>query len=111
MEKKPNKRVSPNLSYQRHHLIRISSCHKTTSKKKTKKRILLKKKKNSSHRNKSTLKMNRSKSSCSMHSNLLESSAPSLKNLKLLVKKITQDTNYYLQLTQRKEKHTKKRKN
>lgn len=25
--------------------------------------------------------------------------------------KITQDTNYYLQLTQRKEKHTKKRKN
>merc|ERR1712210_282830 len=40
----PNKRVSPNLSYQRHHLIRISSCHKTTSKKKTKKRILLKKK-------------------------------------------------------------------
>merc|ERR1712051_237076 len=38
------KRVSPNLSYQRHHLIRISSCHKTTSKKKTKKRILLKKK-------------------------------------------------------------------
>merc|ERR1712088_569045 len=23
---KPNKRVSPNLSYQRHHLIRISSC-------------------------------------------------------------------------------------
>merc|ERR1719266_2093345 len=45
-EKKPNKRVSPNLSYQRHHLIRISSCHKTTSKKKTKKRILLK---NSSH--------------------------------------------------------------
>merc|ERR1719189_3166978 len=42
-EKKPNKRVSPNLSYQRHHLIRISSCHKTTSKKKTKKRILLKK--------------------------------------------------------------------
>merc|ERR1740116_570904 len=114
-EKKPNKRVSPNLSYQRHHLIRISSCHKTTSKKKTKKRILLKKK-NSSHRSKSnlkriTLKMNRSKSSCSMHSNLLESGAPSLKNLKLLVKKITQDTNYYLQLTQRKEKHTKKRKN
>merc|ERR1712051_522599 len=54
-EKKPNKRVSPNLSYQRHHLIRISSCHKTTSKKKTKKRILLKKK-NSSHRNKSNLK-------------------------------------------------------
>merc|ERR1711971_331213 len=49
-------------------------------------------KKNSSHRNKSnlkriTLKMNRSKSSCSMHSNLLESGAPSLKNLKLLVKK------------------------
>merc|ERR1712083_1059980 len=36
-EKKPNKRVSPNLSYQRHHLIRISSCNKTTSKKKTKK--------------------------------------------------------------------------
>merc|ERR1719512_110873 len=36
-EKKPNKRLSPNLSYQRHHLIRISSCHKTTSKKKTKK--------------------------------------------------------------------------
>merc|ERR1712008_460934 len=35
--KKPNKRVSQNQSYQRHHLIRISSCHKTTSKKKTKK--------------------------------------------------------------------------
>merc|ERR1712051_1147230 len=74
------------------------------------------KKKKSSHRNKRnlkriTLKMNRSKSSCSMHSNLLESVAPSLKNLKLLVKKITQDTNYYLQLTQRKEKHTKKRNN
>merc|ERR1719454_1972758 len=62
-EKKPNKRVSPNLSYQRHHLIRISSCHKTTSKKKTKKRILLK-------------KFIPSKSSCSMHSILLESGAP-----------------------------------
>merc|ERR1712204_32719 len=44
MRKKPNKRVSQNQSYQRHHLIRISSCHKTTSKKKTKKRILLKRK-------------------------------------------------------------------
>merc|ERR1711956_105376 len=44
MRKKPNKRVSQNQSYQRHHLIRISSCHKTTSKKKTKKRILLKQK-------------------------------------------------------------------
>merc|ERR1712203_450218 len=46
-EKKPNKRVSPNLSYQRHHLIRISSCHKTTSKKKTKKNEFSSK--NSSH--------------------------------------------------------------
>merc|ERR1711935_1077845 len=44
VSKKDNKRVSQNQSYQRHHLIRISSCHKTTSKKKTKKRILLKQK-------------------------------------------------------------------
>merc|ERR1719454_757549 len=82
-EKKPNKRVSPNLSYQRHHLIRISSCHKTTSKKKTKKRILLKKK-------------------------FIPSKQ---KEFEATREKITQDTNYYLQLTQRKEKHTKKRNN
>merc|ERR1711935_1104073 len=105
MRKKPNKRVSQNQSYQRHHLIRISSCHKTTSKKKTKKRILLKQKFiPSKPNNLKDYENESSKSSCSMHSILLESGAPSLKNLKL-VKKITQDTNY-LYNSHRGKKHT-----
>merc|ERR1712051_1032441 len=72
-------------------------------------------KKNSSHRNKSNLKKDYFENESIKVQ--LQHAFKSLgkwcsfpQEFEATREKITQDTNYYLQLTQRKEKHTKKRK-
>jgi len=85
--KKPNKLVSISKyqSYHRHHLIRISSCHKLQLRaKKTKKNEFFSIPIETANYEKKNLHTNRKSitrpSRCSMHSILLESGAPSLKN-------------------------------